>query len=120
MTASRRPWDSLFSLFFPAGRHQPASAVIPGSVISIGESAFQNDTSLASVTIPASVTTIAVSAFAYCSALTSVTFTGNAPDVGILAFWQIGSNPRAYRASGLTGYGADGDSFNGLLVTTPV
>ena len=96
------------------------SVTIGDHVATIGASAFFANTGLTSVTMPASVTTIAVSAFGNCSALTSVTFTGNAPSVGILAFWQIGSNPRAYRASGLTGYGADGDYFNGLLVTTPV
>ena len=47
--------------------------VIPNSVTSIGEFAFQHCDGLTSVTIPNSVTSIKKFAFSYCSGLTSVT-----------------------------------------------
>ena len=49
------------------------SVTIPNSVTSIGDYAFYNCTSLTSVTIPNSVTSIGDYAFSYCSSLTSVT-----------------------------------------------
>ena len=53
-----------------------ASVTIPNSVKSIGSSAFENCTSLASVTIPNSVTSIGSSAFSGCSNLKSVNYNG--------------------------------------------
>ena len=49
------------------------SVTIPNSVTSIGRSAFQNCTGLTSITIPNSVTSIDFSAFSGCTGLTNVT-----------------------------------------------
>ena len=49
------------------------SVTVPGSVRSIGNSAFESCRSLHTVTISEGVTSIDVGAFAYCNSLTSVT-----------------------------------------------
>ena len=73
----------------------PAELEIPAEVngvaiTSIGDSAFENCTSLTSVTIPAGVTAIGDYAFSGCEALETVTFGGNQDDIdiGYHAFWQ--------------------------------
>lgn len=53
-----------------------SSVTIPGTVTSIGSSAFENCTLLGSVTIPAAVDTISDTAFAGCSNLSSVEVDG--------------------------------------------
>jgi hypothetical protein len=49
---------------------------MPSGLTSIGESAFQDCTSLTSITIPSGVTYILFATFSNCTSLTSVTFNG--------------------------------------------
>jgi hypothetical protein len=94
---------------FPGGRG--GSYAIPSSVTSIGDSAFQDCTSLTSVTIPNSVTSIGNSAFGSCTNLTSLTFLGNAPTEGFSMFANVGPGATVYYYYGTTGWGA---TYGGL------
>ena len=67
------------------------SVTIGNSVTTIGESAFWDCTSLTSVTIPDSVTTIGDYAFAYCESLTSVTIGDSVTSIGGEAFYYCES-----------------------------
>ena len=59
---------------------------IPNSVTSIGDSAFEDCTSLTNVTIPDSVTSISDYAFSWCTSLTSVTIPDGVTDISKRAF----------------------------------
>ena len=69
------------------------SVTIPNSVTSIGNYAFYRCSGLPSITIPNSVTSIGIEAFYGCSGLTSVTIGNSVTTIGNSAF---------YRCSGLT------------------
>ena len=62
------------------------SAINGVSVTEIGESAFENCTSLTSVTIPDSVTSIGFCAFYNCKSLTSVTIPDSVTSIGDYAY----------------------------------
>ena len=62
--------------------------VIPNSVTTIGDWAFQKCYSLTSVTIPNSVTSIGNNAFRECRGLTSVTIPNSVTSIGDFAFWK--------------------------------
>ena len=64
------------------------SITIPNSVTSIGNRAFYRCTGLTSVTIPNSVTSIGYHAFYDCSGLTSVTIPNSVTSIGDLAFYN--------------------------------
>ena len=62
------------------------NTIIPNSVTSIGERAFDGSEGLKSITIPNSVTTIGVNAFMWCEGLTSVTIGNSVTTIGNRAF----------------------------------
>ena len=62
------------------------STVIPGTITSIGESAFSDCSGLTSVTLPNGLTSIGNSAFSRCSGLTSVNLPNGLDSIGSYAF----------------------------------
>ena len=75
---SKRPWNSFASFI--------TSVVIEEGVMNIGESAFEDFSSLTSVTIPNSLEVIENYAFFGCSALSSVTIPDNIMVIGNSTF----------------------------------
>lgn len=71
-------------LKFPEGKS--GSYLIPGTVTSIADNAFQDNAGLTSLTLPGSLTSIGIQAFASCPNLASLYFQGNAPTVASYAF----------------------------------
>ena len=67
------------------------SFVVPDSVTSVGEGAFEGCDSLTSVTIPDSVTNIGEDAFYSCDSLTSVTIGNGVTSIGENAFYECDS-----------------------------
>jgi hypothetical protein len=71
------------------GNSSLASITLPGSVTSIGDAAFEY-TGLAGVTIPDGVASIGNEAFAYCARLAGVTLPGSVTSIGAGAFEHTG------------------------------
>ena len=69
---------------------------IPGSVTSIGKAAFVNCTGLTSFTIPDGVTSIADETFMYCRALTSVTIPSSVTSIGQTVFADCSALTEVY------------------------
>ena len=95
------------------------SAIIPGTVTSIGGNAFKDATGLTSITIPSSVTAIGGSAFKSATGLVSVIFDGDAPAINGKAFDSVHPDAVAYiraGATGATGFGEIGADWNGFTL----
>ena len=114
--------------------------VIPNSVTTIGTSAFSGNYALtsltlgnrlttigdlafefsvfSSVTLPASLTTLGSLVFMDNSSLVDVNFLGNAPvNVDEFAFDYIGTGAKANVPYNATGFGANGSTWNRLIVS---
>ncbi|MCR5360812.1 MAG: leucine-rich repeat domain-containing protein [Bacteroidales bacterium] len=65
------------------------SVVIPNSVTSIGSYAFSGCTVLTSIEIPSSVTSIGDDAFYYCTGLTSIEIPSSVTSIGSYAFYHV-------------------------------
>jgi len=66
--------------------HGCKNTIIPNSVTSIGDYAFENCRSLKTITIPNSVTSIGGRAFYYCYSLQSITIPNSVTSIGGAAF----------------------------------
>ena len=81
------------------------SVTMPDSVTSIGEGAFSKCSSLISVTIPDSVTSIGDEAFSWCSSLTSVTIPDSVTSIRKKAFINCTSLTSVTIGNGVTSIG---------------
>jgi autotransporter-associated beta strand protein len=97
------------------------SYAIPGSVISIGNSAFYNCIGLSSVTIPPSVSSIGNSSFYNCTGLTGVTIPGSVTNLGYSAFYNCSRLTSVTISPGVTsiGYSAFRNCSGLTSVTVP-
>ena len=91
------------------------SLTLGNSLTTIGDFAFE-DSVLTGVTLPASLTTLGEMVFG--SPLVDVNFLGNAPDhIDLDAFFMIGTGAKANVAYNATGFGANGSTWNRLIVS---
>jgi len=89
-------------------------------VVSIGDEAFRECTSLTSVTIPESVTSIGVNAFYYCISLPSVTIPNGVTSIGNVAFCVCSSLTSVTIGNGVTSIGYEVFSYCSNLASIKV
>lgn len=97
--------DNLMSgpkTLYIGGKKVEGDFIIPGSVTSIGRSAFRGCRELTSVTISNGVTGIDSSAFAYCTGLTSIVIPDSVTGIGEEAFYGCSSLENITIPNGIT------------------
>ena len=72
---------------FGWGNSSVTLIIIPDSVTSIGDRAFQGCTGITSISIPNSVTSIGTGAFGGCTSLTSINIPNSVTNIGDIQFW---------------------------------
>ena len=92
------------------------SLTIPNSVISIGDNAFSNCSKLTSITIPNSVISIGGNAFQSCGSLTSLTIPNSVTSIGEGAFSGCSSLTSMVVEEGNTTYDSR-DNCNAIIET---
>ncbi len=97
------------------------NTIIPNTVKSIGDAAFDYCSSLTSITIPEGVTSIGYSAFSDCSSLTSITIPEGVTSIGEWAFHGCKSLTSITIPEGVTSIRrhAFGDCFSLTSITIP-
>lgn len=103
------------------------TTVIPNSVTSIYESAFQNCVLMTNITIPNSVTSIGKRAFQKCTNLTSLTIGNGVTSIGYASFSDCWNLTSITIPSGVTSIGDSAFAINNrynrdsitILATTP-
>ena len=108
--------DSVETIGFDAFSGSRLNSLTLGNrLTTIGDFAFENS-ALTSVTLPASLTTLGEMVFG--SPLVDVNFLGNAPaNVDPSAFFDIGTGAKANVPYNATGFGANGSTWNRLIVS---
>ena len=85
-----------------------------GSILCIGQEAFDRIYSISSIIIPESVTTIGIGAFRWCDGLSSIIIPSSVTSIGSGAFWNIYSLNEVYMLSMTPPHCAD-DTFGGIV-----
>ena len=96
------------------------SITIPDSVTSIGDWAFSSCDSLTSITIPDSVTSIGVGAFESCYSLTSITIPDSVTSIGDNAFYSCDSLITVSIPDSVTAIGKSAFEKCGSLTTVSI
>ena len=94
------------------------NTIIPNTVTSIGNSAFEECSSLTSIEIPSGVTSIGGYAFSYCDNLTSIELPSGVTSIGYGAFYNCSSLTSIELPSGVTSIG--NGAFSGCSYLTSI
>jgi hypothetical protein len=116
--AVKKLGNGFFPPIFGYGNTSVTTVVIPNSVTSIGNGAFQNCTGLTSITIPNSVTSIGGNTFSGCNSLASVTIPNSVTSIGGNTFIGCTSLTSITISSSVTSIGSN--AFQNCIGLTSV